>query len=352
MGMAATDSSPAAYLARADSTLRVFEQRLLAEPGVLEVTRTNHLPRSYHGWNEIEVDEGAVEPADGRGHRISSAEIDPDYFEVLDAPVLSGRGFSPNDAGSEARPVVVNSEFVEKVLSGKNPLGRRIRYWRGASSRAPDEPPGPWYDIVGVVGDLGTKNGYGLSGVYHPREPLSAEPAYFAIRVRGEPDGFIPRVRTLATAVDPTLRLHELKALDRIIEDEFKFYSFLFRITLLVAGVTLVLSLAGVYSVMAFTVSRRTREIGIRVAMGAVPRQIIPVILRRPLRQVVLGVLAGAVLTWVLSTGTLRGGVWVRTALLTAGYSVLMLGVCLLACIVPTRRVLRVEPTEALRSDG
>jgi ABC-type antimicrobial peptide transport system permease subunit len=152
--------------------------------------------------------------------------------------------------------------------------------------------------------------------------------------------------------VDPALRLHELKALDRVPDDEARFYGFLFRITVLVAGITLVLSLAGVYSVMAFTVSRRTREIGIRVAMGAVPRQIIPVILRRPLRQVVLGVLAGAVLTWVLSTGTLRGGVWVRTALLTAGYSVLMLGVCLLACIVPTRRVLRVEPTEALRSDG
>lgn len=83
----------------------------------------------------------------------------------------------------------------------------------------------------------------------------------------------------------------------------------------------------------------------------AAAKGIIPVVLRRPLRQVVLGVLAGGVLTWVLSTGTLRDGVWVRTALLAAGYSVLMLGVCLLACIVPTRRVLRVEPTEALRSD-
>jgi ABC-type antimicrobial peptide transport system permease subunit len=152
--------------------------------------------------------------------------------------------------------------------------------------------------------------------------------------------------------VDPALRLHELKPLDRVPDDEARFYGFLFQITVLVAGITLVLSLACVYSVMAFTVSRRTREIGIRVAMGAVPRQIIPVILRRPLRQVMLGVLAGAVLTWVLSTGTLGGGVWVRTALLTAGYSVLMLGVCLLACIVPTRRVLQVEPTEALRSDG
>jgi hypothetical protein len=123
MGMVATDSSPAAYLARVDSTLRVFERRLLAEPGVLEVTRTNHLPRSHHGWNEIEVDTAGIGPMAEPFHRLSSAEVDPDYFDVLDAPVLSGRGFSPNDIGSEARPVVVNTAFVEKVLGGKNPLG-------------------------------------------------------------------------------------------------------------------------------------------------------------------------------------------------------------------------------------
>jgi hypothetical protein len=307
---------------------------------------------------------------DERVHRISSAAVDPDYFIVLDAPVLSGRGFSESDVGSEARPVIVNTVFVDRVLGGKNPLGRRIRYLRGESPRAPKEPPGPWYDIVGVVGDLGTKNGYGLSGVYHPFQPTreARANAYFAIRVRGEPGAFIPRVRALAAAVDPTLRLHELKPLDRVIDDESRFYDFLFHMTLLVAGFTLVLSLAGVYSVMAFTVSRRTREIGIRVAMGAVPRQIIPVILRRPLRQVAFGILAGGILVWAMSNGgiepelvvdhpvegldRLRGGVWIRTTLLTAGYSVLMTGVCLLACIVPTRRALRVEPTEALRGDS
>jgi putative ABC transport system permease protein len=369
-GIVPGDSSLQAYRGRVDSTLRVFEQRLLGEPGVLGVTATDRLPRSDHGWNEIEVDDGAVAPPDERGHRISSAAVDPDYFTVLDAPVLSGRGFSESDVGSEARPVIVNTVFVDRVLGGKNPLGRRIRYLRGKSPRAPKEPPGPWYDIVGVVGDLGTKNGYGLSGVYHPFQPTREDRAnaYFAIRVRGEPGAFIPRVRALATAVDPTLRLHELKPLDRVIDDESRFYGFLFHMTLLVAGFTLVLSLAGVYSVMAFTVSRRTREIGIRVAMGAVPRQIIPVILRRPLRQVAFGILAGGILVWAMSNGgvkpelvldhavegldTLRGGVWIRTALLTAGYSVLMMGVCLLACIVPTRRALRVQPTEALRSDG
>jgi len=368
-GIVTGDSSLQAYRGRVDSTLRAFEQRLLGEPGVLGVTATDHLPRSDHGWNDIEVDDSAV-PPDERVHRISSAAVDPDYFTVLDAPVLSGRGFSESDVGSDARPAIVNTVFVKKVLGGKNPLGRRIRYLRGQSPRAPKEPPGPWHDIVGVVGDLGTKNGYGLSGVYHPFQPTREDraDAYFAIRVRGEPGAFMSRVRALAAAVDPTLRLHELKPLDRVVDDESRFYDFLFHMTLLVAGFTLVLSLAGVYSVMAFTVSRRTREIGIRVAMGAVPRQIIPVILRRPLRQVAFGILAGGVLVWWMSNGgvkpelvldhavegldTLRGGVWIRTALLTAGYSVLMMGVCLLACIVPTRRALRVEPTEALRGEG
>jgi ABC-type antimicrobial peptide transport system permease subunit len=110
--------------------------------------------------------------------------------------------------------------------------------------------------------------------------------------------------------------------------------------------------LAGIYAVMAFTVARRTREIGIRVALGASQRRVLASIFRRPLTQVALGVLAGTFVTGLLAYGLNGMAVSPRGAAMVAAYAVLMLAVCLMACIVPTRRALAVEPTEALRADG
>ena len=119
------------------------------------------------------------------------------------------------------------------------------------------------------------------------------------------------------------------------------------RLLGVVSAVAMLLSLAGIYAVMSFTVARRTREIGIRVALGAPRRRVVAAVFARPLAQVGLGVAAGCVLTAMFGDS-------VQPAALAGalGYSVLMLGVCLLACVVPTRRALDVQPTEALRADG
>jgi ABC-type antimicrobial peptide transport system permease subunit len=118
-----------------------------------------------------------------------------------------------------------------------------------------------------------------------------------------------------------------------------------------VSVVAITLSLAGIYAVMSFTVARRTREIGVRVALGADRRRIISAVFRRPLRQVGLGVIGGAALVAVLARAVL-GPLSAGQVSVLVLYAVLMFGVCLLACIVPTRRALRVEPTEALRAEG
>jgi ABC-type antimicrobial peptide transport system permease subunit len=111
----------------------------------------------------------------------------------------------------------------------------------------------------------------------------------------------------------------------------------------------LLLSLAGIYSVMAFTVARRTREIGVRVALGSTPRRIVTTIFARPLRQVALGLVAGAVLVVLLTQAVM--GLSVKEVAVVIAYMVLMMAVCLIACIVPTRRALRVEPMTALRTE-
>jgi putative ABC transport system permease protein len=134
------------------------------------------------------------------------------------------------------------------------------------------------------------------------------------------------------------------------------------RTTLVLTAIALLLSLAGIYAVLSFTVARRTREIGVRVALGADRRRLVTAIFRRPLTQVALGIIAGGFIVAagafmlagalpVSGGGTLSGaGLSPRSVALFAGYIVLMLGVCLLACIVPLRRALGVEPTEALRA--
>ncbi len=118
------------------------------------------------------------------------------------------------------------------------------------------------------------------------------------------------------------------------------------------SSIALLLALAGIYAVMSFAVSRRTREIGIRVALGAGARQVVTAIFRRSLTHVALGVLAGGAATTLLVHASSTGGLTARGAALVAAYATLMLGVCLLACVVPTRRALRIEPRDALRAEG
>src|SRR5687768_17469218 len=170
--------------------------------------------------------------------------------------------------------------------------------------------------------------------------------------VSGDPSTFVPVLRSVATTVDPTLRLYSVMPMSAVANSEIEFYRFWFRLTLGVSGVALLLSLAGIYAVLAFTVSRRTREIGIRVALGSDSRRTVAAIFRRPLLQVVGGVAVGALFVALLFT---LGRGALPTALQFArigAYGVGMTLVCFLACIVPTRRALRIEPTEALRMEG
>ncbi len=344
------DTTRAAFLEYYGATTRTLERRLEAEPNVTAVTFADRLPRMYHAWNQIEVLEGAAPPPDARGHRVGSASVDIDYFDVLATKVLAGRAFHSGDLQSGARVAIVNQPFVERVLGGANAIGRHVRYVATEASR--EWSPGPWHEIVGVVPDLGTNTGYGRAGIYHPAEHARSHPVYIAMHVRGDATAFGPRLRAVAASVDPSLRLHDVMTLDRVIDDELRFYGFWLRLSVVVSCVALLLSLAGIYSVMSFTVARRTREIGIRVALGADPRRVVLAIFRRPLAQVTLGIVIGAGLTAGLASLTYGRVLTARQTAAVIAYAGLMLGVCLLACLVPTRRALAVEPTEAMRIEG
>jgi ABC-type antimicrobial peptide transport system permease subunit len=181
------------------------------------------------------------------------------------------------------------------------------------------------------------------------------------VHVRGDPMTLGPQLRGIAAAVDPALRLSELQRVDEVTNDVLWVVRLWLRVTILMTAVALLLSLSGIYAVLSFIVARRTREIGVRVALGASRRRVVVTILRRPLSQVGLGVLVGGAFIAAVSSMAyttdlpgadgLSAGLSLEQVAMLLAHVTLMLGVCLLACIVPTRRALGVEPTIALRVD-
>jgi hypothetical protein len=341
---ASADTSSAAFEARYVAAAQKLEARLEADPAVAGVAFAEQLPRQYHPNHQVEVDAGAVAPKDARGHVVASTSVDPKYLDVLGVPMLAGRWFSRSEATPDARVVVVNRAFVDRVMGGRNPIGRRIRYPRSSSADSP-----PWYEIIGVAPNMGTNSGWGPAGIYHPLVRSTIYPLNMAIHVRGDPNAFTPRLRAMATDVEATLRLAEVMPLRDVVNSEVEFHRFWVRMSTIVSAMVLVLSLVAIYAVMSFAVSRRTREIGVRMALGGTPRHIVRAVFAQPLRQLGTGLIAGVVLvawmTGMMKTGLPSAG---QVAMLGA-YATAMTAVCMIACVVPTRRALAVEPTEALR---
>jgi ABC-type antimicrobial peptide transport system permease subunit len=187
---------------------------------------------------------------------------------------------------------------------------------------------------------------------------------FMMIHATGDPLALTPRLRAIAESVDPNMRLNEITRMDMISDPLVWFMTLWKRITMVLTGIAVLLSLAGIYAVLSFTVSKRTREIGVRVAVGASPRRVIATIFKRPLTQVSAGIVVGSLLVGfgsivvrnhqpdtAMGMHTLEGGLSIGQLAMLIGYAALMLGVCLLACVVPTRRALGIQPTDALRAD-
>jgi hypothetical protein len=344
------DQSSAARLARFRGTLGELERRLSAEPAVAGITFADRLPRMFHREYRIDVVEDAPVPGDSiLEQSVKGAAVDLDYLELLGAPILAGRAFHAGDLESGQRVVIVNQSFVADVLRGRNAIGRRVRFtdvqYQGAL--APEQ--GPWYEIVGVVRDLGMYHEGGRAGLYHPLA-AGSDRVHMLVRMRGDPAAFAPKVRAVASAVDPTLQLHDLRPLSELGAGTLRAIVTIVRSALLVSALALLLSLAAIYSAMSFAVSRRTREIGIRVALGANTRRLLFAVFRRPLTQVTLGIVTGGFLVAAVIRVSV-GSFSAREFGLVAAYAALMMIVCMLACIVPTVRVLRIEPTQALKEE-
>jgi len=186
------------------------------------------------------------------------------------------------------------------------------------------------------------------AGVYFPLRLRAVNAVYIAARVSGDMGAPTNALRSIASKADPTLRVAEIQPLDRVTMHMLKTIDYLVWVFIVVSLSALVLALSGIYAVMAFAVSRRTREIGIRVALGSRPWRVVLTILRRPLIQVATGIVFGAILTFVISS---INGITLSLGFALVGYALVMFGICLLACLVPARRVLNMDPIAALRTE-
>ncbi len=346
---AAREAHRAVFAAR----LEELRRRVAAEPGVAGVTFADGLPLGPRSRYRVELADDQITAGDEL--RATVARIDPSYFDALDTRVLAGRAFTAADLAPGTNVAIVDQGFVDEVLQGRNPIGQHVRFvWKD-----PSRPVEPWIEIVGVVKELGMGGPHlpwRAAGLYLPERPERLNQVHMMVHLRADPATFAPELSEIATAIDPALLLSDVQPVDAVSESTIWVLRLFMRVTLVMTAVALVLSLSGIYAVLSFVVARRTREIGIRVALGADRRRVISAIFRRPLIQVGAGVVAGIALLGLAGsvetempglTGDLSAG---QLAMLGA-YGLVMLGVCLLACIVPTRRALSVEPTIALRMD-
>jgi predicted permease len=321
-----------------------LEARIAREPGVRAITFGDGLPGM-----EPNVFRGEVETSPGAAPTLIpnlwTASVGAGYFEAFDRPILAGRSFHDGDRTPGSRTVIVNEAFARRYLAGATPIGTRVRF--AASGTQPSEA---WMEIVGMVRDIGmTPTDLGEAPyVFRAASPATVHPAVMAIRVHGDPALLAPRVRVLAAELGTNIRLTEVGSLDTL--------AWRADIPMVVMAGTLAatvalglfLSAAGIFSLMSVSVARRTREIGLRAALGASPARLLGGIFSRALVLVGSGIAVGdlvLILAIVFGTELKLVGLLGPLSLTSA----LMLAAGLLACVEPARRALRIAPTDALK---
>jgi hypothetical protein len=342
---------PAAVQARVASAQETLMRLLASEPGVRGVAMGDVLPGIDHLIRPLE---GSPDDAAGGGtwHRVAVARVDPSYFEALGQPTLQGRGFDAGDLGDDRTAVVVNETFVAQVLGGRNAVGRTLRYREGTWYTWPEQGT---YVIVGVVPELGSNvtNPTTEGAIYHAVAPGELNPIRIAVWRVDDPVAFAPRLRTLVDQADPELLLSDIVALDDVVSWTRIVYGMSGAASVALIVVLLILSVSGIYALMSFTVSERTREIGIRTALGADRTRIAFTVAWRSLVQLAIGIVLGIpIAAWFLGSASDFGSGSPSLALAPLMGVAMIVVIVLGACLRPTLRALRIAPTEALREGG
>ena len=334
--------------------VRDFYDRLLGElgrdPGVISVAASLAVPLDSSGpfLISFEIEGRADDPDNQQPLRGDYRSVSPGYFTALGIPTVRGRTFTEQDH-AEAEPVIVVSQATaEKFWPNQDPIGQRVRP-RNATTQL------PWRTVIGVVGNV---RQHGLDQaptdeIYTAFAQAPARPATVAIRTRGEPGSISRRLQDAVRAIDPRQPVVNIRTLTDLRGQALASPRLTTTLLAIFAGLALVITATGLAGVIAFTVSQRTREIGIRMALGAAQGTVLSMILRQGLSLVIIGLAVGVVGALVLTRfmSDLLFGVAPTDPLTFVAVAAVLLGVAVIACIVPARRATTIDPLLALRTD-
>jgi putative ABC transport system permease protein len=321
-------------------------ERLRAVPGVetAAVSTLTPLGGGETWWGVVfegRPDLGAAENPDALYTRASDG-----YFESMGIPLISGRFFTPADREEDVPVAVVSETFARLHYGDDSPLGTRVRMSGNDA---------PWLEIVGVVGDIkqGRMEHAGESQLYEPLRQRPWNLMTFVAKTTVPPNTLFDLVRREVQAVDPDQPLVSFTSMEDRLARLFRLPRFQTLLLCCFGGVALLLAVVGLYGVLSYTVSHRTREIGVRIAVGAERASVLGMVLRDGIPLVVTGVLLGMggalVLTRLLES--ILFGVGMRDPMIFASVPLLLVAVATLAMLIPARRATRVDPVEALRSE-
>jgi putative ABC transport system permease protein len=325
-----------------------FFQQVLAQmsaiPGVKSATISTAVPnsdeQSYHLYS------AENRPfAEDTGHVALRESVSPSYFHTLGVALLRGREFTDADGPNSQLVAVVSRTMAEHYWPGQDAIGKRVK------DGQPDSKS-PWMTVVGVVADVKYSAYFPInSAVYFPYAQDADTNGAFLLRTSGDPLTFLPAVRAKIANVDPDQPIYEPKTLARLTWEELIGISFIATMMAVLGVIALVLASSGVFGVMAHSVTERTHEIGIRLALGASPRQVLRWIAGRGIRLTVIGLTIGFALAYVMARllSSLIYGVSATDPLIFVGVPAALALVAFAACYLPARRAMRVDPIVALR---
>jgi putative ABC transport system permease protein len=322
-------------------------ERIETLPGVDTVGVINTLPLVKGPTTSIQV-EGRPPLTRDKWPGVNYRSVSPEYFRAVNVPVMKGRAFETRDNDSAPRVVLVNQSLARRDFSGEEPVGKRINF----GGTTPDGQP-VWFEIVGVVADMRSLelNTEPVPEIYtsYLQDPFAG--MSYVVRTAVEPESLVPAVRETVREIDKAQPVAEFKEMEQIVSEVAAQPRFNTLLLGLFAAVALLLAAAGIYGVMSYSVTQRTHEIGLRMALGAQTSDVIRLIVGQCIKLTLAGLALGLVCAYALTRvmAALLYGVSPTDPSTFASGALLLVIVALLACYLPARRASKVDPLVALR---
>ena len=282
----------------------------------------------------------------GEDDTVNINSISANFFHSMNVPLRQGRFLSDTDGPDQPPVAVISQDFATRFFPGQNPLGKLIKVGAADSKT-------PWAQVVGVVGNVHYEpyDRQEMPTVYLPYQQSPTDLVFFTIRTVGDPASYAAAARSQITRIDPDQPVFDITPFQKVIDNHLLGLSYVATMMILMGVIALLLASIGVYGVMAYAVTERTHEIGVRLALGAQPRDVLQLVLRRGLILTSVGLLIGLPIAFGVAQllGSIIYGVSAADLVTFGSVGALMCIITFLACYIPARRAMQVDPIIALR---